>query len=298
MTGKILNVQRFCTMDGPGIRTTVFFKGCPLNCKWCHNPESQSFNDELAYDISSCVNCLRCVSACDVGCHQIKDNKHFFDRTNCVACGKCLQRGCDALKIYGKQVSACDVLTEVLKDKDYYDNSNGGVTLSGGEPLYQIEFCEELLKALKTNGISTCVETCGYVSQKSLEKTLDLVDLYLFDYKLSDEKSHLFYTGKDNRLIIDNLRFLDKKGKKIVLRCPIIPFINDNDGHFKKIGELANSLNNVIEVVVEPYHDFGVQKYARLSKDYTLDVKVPDEPSILSYVDEIKKYTNKKVVKA
>ena len=295
MKGKIFNLQRFCTMDGDGIRTTVFLKGCPLKCKWCHNPESQSVFNELGYDANNCVNCFGCVSRCKNGSHKIVDGKHVYDKTTCVGCGECLHISCSALNLYGKEVTADEVLEEVLKDKDYYDASGGGITLSGGEPFYQAEFCEELLKKTKQKGLNTCVETCGYVATSVLEKTLDYVDTYLFDFKESNPLKHVEFTGKDNELIIKNLKFLDSKNKKIVLRCPIIPNYNDRQEHFKAIGELCQSLKNVIKVAIEPYHDLGENKYFRLGKDYQVKTKSPSEDEVLTYIKDIKKYTNKKV---
>ena len=254
MVGKIFNIQRFCTMDGPGIRTTVFLKGCPLRCKWCHNPESHSLDIDLS---------------------------NFND----LAC-------------YSEEVSTDYIVEEVLKDKDYYDNSGGGVTLSGGEPFFQSEFCLELLQKLKDKGLHICVETSGYAQRQILEKSLDLVDIYLFDYKITDGDLHKKYTGVDNGLIIDNLKFLDANGKKIILRCPIIPTVNDTKEHFKGIGDISNLCKNITLVVVEPYHDLGVSKYVRLGKECEFITTPPTSESVLEYVNQIQKYTNKKVKKA
>lgn len=298
MKGKIFNLQRFCTMDGDGIRTTVFFKGCPLSCKWCHNPESQSPSFELGYDKNNCVNCFACVDRCKNNCHKALNGNHVLDRTNCSSCGECVNVNCSALSIYGKEVTVDEILTEVIKDKDYYDASGGGITISGGEPFYQVDFLEELLKKAKQLGLNTCVETCGYVSQNVLKRTLDYVDTYLFDYKETNPKKHLEFTGKDNDLIIKNLKFLDSNNKKIVLRCPIIPNYNDRLEHFKGIGELSSSLKNVIKVAIEPYHDLGEQKYARLGREYNASTTSPNKKEVQTYINEIKKFTNKKVDKA
>ena len=151
--GKILNIQRFCTSDGPGIRTTVFFKGCPLRCLWCHNPESQKGSPELMYDQSKCVSCQRCISRCAKACHSIKEGKHIFSRNDCIACGECLSPLCEALTLSGKEVLASEVLTEVLKDSIFYKTSQGGLTLSGGEPLAQSDFCVEILRLAKEKGL-------------------------------------------------------------------------------------------------------------------------------------------------
>ncbi len=270
MTANILNIQRFCTKDGPGIRTTVFFKGCPLSCLWCHNPESQSVARQLMYNSEKCLHCLRCVAACANQCHKQDSGKHTFDRTECIACGKCLSPLCEALEIAGKTVSTDEILQEVLKDALYYQNSGGGLTLSGGEPLAQWEFCKELLQKAKAHGIHTCVETCGHVTRKALEQTLPYVDLYLFDWKESNPERHKQYTGFDNQRIRDNLQFLNANQKEIVLRCPIIPTLNDREEHLLGIAELANTSKSISRIVLEPYHTLGVGKYDRLSKNYAL----------------------------
>jgi len=269
-TGTIFNIQKFSIHDGPGIRTTVFFKGCPLRCAWCHNPESQSGRAELLYNPEKCVHCLRCVARCPQGCHASTNGQHTLDRTTCAACGACQSPLCEALEIAGVEKSTDEILAEVLKDQLYYQNSGGGITLSGGEPLSQWEACLELLRGAREHGIHTCIETCGFVPRSVLEKTLPLTDLYLFDCKETDPERHRKWTGVDNQLILDNLRYLDSMGKQTVLRCPIIPSINDREEHLAKIAEIANRLQNVLQIVIEPYHTLGVSKYERMGKPYTL----------------------------
>ena len=276
MKTPILNVQRFCTKDGPGIRTTVFFKGCPLKCLWCHNPESQSPRQELMYNAEKCVHCLRCVSVCPNGCHTQSAGRHAFDRTACTACGVCLSPVCEALEMAGNAIDTDMILEEVLKDRLYYENSGGGITLSGGEPLFSAEDALALLRRAKELGLHTCVETCGFVSREQLQKTMPLIDLYLFDLKETDAKKHLEYTGVDNRLILENLAYLDEQGKSTVLRCPIIPSLNDRDDHLEGIARIANGLKHLVEIVIEPYHTLGVGKYERLDRSYAL----PDLPSL------------------
>ncbi|MBQ8849400.1 MAG: glycyl-radical enzyme activating protein [Clostridia bacterium] len=270
MNGKILNVQRFCTKDGPGIRTTVFFKGCPLECAWCHNPESQSVKGELMYNAEKCVNCLRCVDVCPQGAHSQNEGRHVFDCGVCTACGKCLSPLCEALELAGYEASADELLDEVMQDRLYYENSGGGLTLSGGEPLFQPDFCAELLEKAKARGLHVCMETCGYASREALLRCARFVDLFLFDFKESDPQQHRRHTRVDNRIIIENLRFLDALGKATVLRCPIIPDINDREDHILGIASLANSLKNITEIVIEPYHTLGVGKYERLGRAYDL----------------------------
>ena len=299
MTGKVFNIQRFCTQDGRGIRTTVFLKGCPLRCEWCHNPESQRWKSELAYSLEKCVNCLYCVNACPNGCHSVIDGKHVFNGNNCIGCAKCISPTCSALEMFGYEISADDVLAEVMKDKLFYDNSGGGITLSGGEPLLQADFCMELMKKSKEKGLHVCIETCGHAPKDVILKSAEWVDEYLFDYKLSDPDKHKKYTGVDNTLILENLKLLDTLGKSIVLRCPIIPTVNDDGEHYLKIAELGNTYQSISEIVIEPYHNFGISKYIRLGREYTLsEVNQPETEEIEKIINFIQSRTNVKTLKA
>ena len=299
MTGNILNVQRFCTHDGPGIRTTVFLKGCPLHCIWCHNPESQSRAQELLYNPEKCVNCLRCVDTCVRNRHTVTDGRHRFDRTDCAACGSCVSPLCGALELAGKVTSVDEILEEVLRDKAFYDNSGGGLTVSGGEPLYQPDFCLELLQKAKENGLHVCMETCGLCDPETLEKLAPFVDIFLFDYKETDPARHKELTGVDNAPILQNLRRLNALGRPVVLRCPMIPAVNDSEAHLEGIAALANELESITEVVVEPYHAYGASKYARLGREYALpEVKAPEGETVERWIAEIQKYTGKPVKKA
>ncbi len=249
------------------------------------------------YNAEKCVNCLRCTGVCD--CHSVKEGRHIYDSSRCTACGKCVLPLCDALEIAGREVTTEEVIAEVEKDALYYANSGGGLTLSGGEPLSSPDVCLELLKAAKENGIHTCVETCGFASRAALEKILPYVDLFLFDCKETNPSLHKEYTGVDNSLILENLRHIDSCDKEIVLRCPIIPGINDRDDHFSGIAELANSLKNVKEVVIEPYHTLGVDKYNRLSRKYALcGIDALDAAAAENYVAKIQSLTKTKVKKA
>ena len=292
MNLNILNVQRFCTKDGPGIRTTVFCKGCPLSCLWCHNPESQSAKRELMYNPEKCVHCLRCTLACPTQSHTQKNGKHCFSRVGCIACGACLSHTCEALELAGKSLSTDEILTEVLKDSLYYQNSGGGLTLSGGEPLAQWKAAKELLQKAKENGIHTAIETCGQVSRQALEETLPFTDLYLFDWKESDPVRHAQYTGVDNRLIRESLDFINANGKEIILRCPIIPTLNDREDHLLGIAELANSHACILRIVIEPYHTLGVGKYERLGKSYSLaEIPSLDREAANAFAERLKTKT-------
>jgi pyruvate formate lyase activating enzyme len=299
MNGNILNVQRFCTHDGPGIRTTVFLKGCPLHCLWCHNPESQAPKREVLYNAEKCLDCRRCLALCQQNCHTLGEDHHQYDRAGCLACGACISPLCPALELAGESASVEAVLEEVLKDKAFYDNSGGGLTLSGGEPLYQAEFCLALLSAAKENGLHVCVETCGLASPEILEKLAPLVDIFLFDYKETDPERHKEYTGVENTQILQNLRLLNELGKQIVLRCPIIPTLNDREDHFKGIAALAEELEQVTEICVEPYHAYGSGKYRRLGRAYALpQIEAPDAATVDAWIKSIASSTQKPVKKA
>ena len=300
MIGTIFNIQKFCINDGPGIRTTVFFKGCPLNCAWCHNPESKSVKPELLYSPDKCIMCGACAVACKTGAHAFSESGHTLDRALCVACGACADVcPTSALEISGYQKSVEDVIREVMKDKIFYDNSGGGMTLSGGEPMAQLGFAEALLSEAKKNGLHTAIETCGFSKTENYERILPLVDLFLFDWKISDPELHKKYTGVDNALIEKNLRFISASGGKIVLRCPIIPTVNDTDSHFAKIADLAEELDGILSVDVEPYHPLGIGKAQRLGKDVAFEeLGIPEKSVVDGWIEKIQKMTSKVVKKA
>ena len=266
--GFIFKIQRFALHDGPGIRTVVFFKGCNLACDWCSNPESQNMYPQLLYDVDKCIHCLDCVSVCPSGALSSKEGNLHLDRSFCNACGDCTEV-CrqEALSISGRKVSIQDVMAEVVKDFDYYQNSGGGLTLSGGEPLIQFPFAIELLKEAKRHQIHTCIETAGHINPGHMEAIASFTDLFLFDYKLSDQGLHLQYTGVKNHLILDNLELLDKSGSDIILRCPIIPGINDTQKHFQGIADVSNRYHSIRSVEIMPYHNYGNFKYKQLGRE-------------------------------
>lgn len=299
MKGKIFDIQKFCTNDGPGIRTTVFFKGCPLKCVWCHNPESQSYNFEIAYNFEKCINCGKCAAACPNGCHTSENNTHHFNKSRCTACGNCITPLCSALSHYGNLKDTDEIIEDVMRDKPFYDNSGGGITLSGGEPFAQPDFCIELLKKSKENGLHTCIETAGFASRDVIEKSLEYVDIFLFDFKETNPRNHKKFIGQDNEIILKNLRFISNSGGKIILRCPIIPDFNDREEHFRGIAEIANKLDGITEIQIEPYHNLGSGKYSALGMDYLLkDKKMPENDLVEKWIDNIQKQTSKKVSKA
>lgn len=259
--GSIFNILRSSVYDGPGIRTTVFFKGCPLRCKWCHNPESWSSEPQLYFNREKCVDCMACVDVCPTGAHQINENKHIVKFGLCITCGKCINI-ChyDAVSIFGYEQDADGIFKEIERDRVFYDMSGGGVTLSGGEPMLQLKMVLELLKKCKENNINTCVETCGYVPQKSYKAVLPYIDTFLFDYKDTVSTRHREFTGVANELILSNLDYLYKQHADIILRCPMIPGINDTKEHFKGIADLANKYPLLRGIEILPYHNMGVSK--------------------------------------
>lgn len=278
---KVVDIKRFATHDGDGIRTTVFLKGCPLKCVWCHNPESISEKVQLAYYSHKCINCGMCINVCENKAHTTVDGKHVFYRSLCTACGKC-EETCfgDALKIYGKEYSADELLPILIEDKDFYDNSGGGVTLSGGECLIHADFCEDLLKKLKEENINTAVDTCGFVSKKAFDKVMPYTDVFLYDIKAFDEDVHIKCTGKSNKIILENLKYLDECGKKIEIRIPYVP--EYNSAEINKIFDFLKTLKNIVKIRVLPYHNYAASKYEALSLKNTLPEKLP-------YEEEIKK---------
>lgn len=271
MKGTIFNIQRFCTNDGPGIRTVVFMKGCPLKCIWCHNPESQRTQPEIMYYQNKCTGCQRCVG-------QIENNPDFV----------CYHK---AKEWCGKLVSSEEILEEVIKDKIFYDNSGGGITLSGGEPLYQFAFSMEILQRAKQAGIHTAIETCGFVATDRLKQIAEFIDVFLFDYKETDAELHKKFTGQDNTLILKNLEMLDSLGKEIILRCPIIPTCNDRQEHFEGICTLANTLQKITRIDIEPYHVLGEGKYDALGREKTSFPVFSDE-KITDIIQLIQKGTS------
>lgn len=297
--GTIFNIQRFCINDGPGIRTTVFLKGCMLDCKWCHNPESKQSKPQIMLHIEKCIGCGECTSACPLQLHSFAGAVHIFLRDKCITCGACAETCIDALELCGSEKSVDEIMEEVLKDKAFYKNSGGGMTLSGGEPFMQHEFALELLKAAKEQNIHTCIETCGYVASDILEKFIPYVDIFLWDVKETDDERHKQYTGVSNERIINNLKLLNEHGASVVLRCPIIPGYNLRDGHLHAIGELAESLECVTRVDVEPYHPLGSSKSQALGIDYPLgDTGFVEDSEVARIISVISSKTAKKVRKA
>lgn len=269
----VFDLQRFALHDGPGIRTTVFLKGCPLDCVWCHNPESKKGESQLGYLEKNCTKCGRCQSVCTEGVHQIcAEGKHEIDYKKCVQCGKCVEKCFQhALKIYGQKRSIDEILEIVMKDKDFYGRSGGGITISGGEPMLQFEGLLSLLKKAKGLGLHVCLDTSGQAAREKYLEVAKYVDVFLYDYKLTEADAHKRYTGVDNRRILENLKVLCENGNEIHLRCPIIPGINDNEEHYKGIARLSHMYKNgITRVNLMMYHDMAKGKVRQIGEAYVL----------------------------
>ena len=288
VNGMIFGIQHFSIHDGPGIRTTVFMKGCPLRCLWCHNPEGMDRRPVLSFTPGKCVGCGQCFRICPK-VHQMADGQHGIDRSQCDACGKCARECCGkALEIVGRETSAAEVVAEVLRDESYYQTSGGGITLSGGEPLAQVEFARALLKLSKDAGLHCALETNGCAPYDSLEPLLPLIDLILFDYKETDPEKHRLYTGQRNEFILERLRSLHDAGARIVLRCPIIPGLNDREDHFAAIAQMTRELGNLVGAQIMPYHRLGGAKAARMGLEPQHEYEQPEESTIRQWKRSIR----------
>ena len=268
--GIIFNIQRYSIHDGPGIRTTVFLKGCPLRCKWCSNPESINPFPELFLRRDRCDQCKLCIEICSPNAIFFDCNTIQINRSKCNLCMKCIEVcPLDVINSTGKKVSIDDIISEVMQDELFYNNSGGGVTISGGEPLYQIEFTLNLLKEFKKKSLHTTLDTTGYIKGKDFEKILPYTDLILFDIKHLDSKIHQKYTGIPNETILDNFERCLKHNQKIWVRVPIIPNFNDSIQYIETLAKfLSNKLIDKVSLL--KYHEWGKHKYKFLDRDYPL----------------------------
>lgn len=288
MTGHIYNIQRFSVHDGPGIRTTVFLKGCPLSCKWCHNPESQTRKSVLMYNRKKCIGCFDCLSNCpnaaltkELDSRGAETGLLQLERNRCISCGTC-SKACpaEAIDLLGRPMTVDEIMTEVRKDQSFYKSSGGGVTISGGEPFQQSEFTLELVKALKRENYHVTLDTSGYVDFSVLQSFIDYVDLFLYDVKHVDSKKHYDYTGVNNTLILRNLKKLSRHGCRIWARLPLIPSFNDEETELHEIAFSISDLR-VEKVCILPYHGIASGKYVQLNKTYELvGVKSPSQSDI------------------
>ncbi|MBQ4112962.1 MAG: glycyl-radical enzyme activating protein [Clostridia bacterium] len=259
ITLPVTEIQRFCMRDGPGVRTVVFFKGCPLRCAWCHNPEAQRGGQEILFYESRCIYCGACVSACPTGAHSLHPER-VFDRAKCVACGRCADVCCtEALKTAKRDMTVEEILRIVLRDKSFYGEV-GGITLSGGEPMNHPAGVLTLLGAAKDAGITTALETCGEFPYAFVPLLAKVTDLFLWDVKDTDDERHKTYTGVSNRRILDNLKLCDRVGGKTRLRCILVAGVNTVESHYEALAELALSLSHCEGVEFLPYHAYAGSK--------------------------------------
>lgn len=263
--GILLEPKRFAVHDGPGVRTTFFTKGCPLKCVWCHNPESIDRRISLAYMAHKCINCGECVDSCSADAHFMQADKHFFDFAKCTSCMNCADVCLGkALKIYGKKISVSEALQIALEDVDFYEESGGGVTISGGEPLLQSEFTLAFLAELKKNNIHTALDTCCFVSQEKLAAALPVTDIFLVDFKHFDSEKHRALTGQGNEIIKDNLRFLAQNNAQIEIRIPFVPSYNDDDENMENTAVFLLEIG-IKNIRLLAYHDMARSKYLSLN---------------------------------
>ena len=293
LEGVVFDVKRFAVHDGPGIRTTVFLKGCSLRCVWCHNPEAIDHTPEIMTRPERCIRCGTCLDVCPNGAHQVVvTGEHVYQRELCTRCGRCVE-ACyaGALEMVGKRVSVADVMAVLREDSAFYESSGGGVTLSGGEPLVQSDFIAALLRTCKAEGFHTAIDTCGHVAWRIFRKVLPYVDLVLCDLKHISPQRHRQYTGASNRLILNNLRRLSDKGIPVEIRMLIVPTINDSRGFIERSARFLASLDNITVVRLLPYHCLAGSKYRNLGRENTLpEIPLSDASPIQQIASWIEEY--------
>jgi len=274
MHGRLLDIKRMAVHDGPGIRTTVFLKGCPLACRWCHNPESISPEPEIGFLKRKCLGCGKCAEVCPTGAHVFDSGTHLLNHELCTVCGECVD-AClvDALEYYGREVSIDEVVEAVLEDQTFYIQSGGGCTMSGGEPLLQASFCAEVFEALRAESVHCAIDTSGVATWETFEAVLPQTDLFLYDVKHTDERVHREHTGSSCRRALENLERLSACGVPIEIRIPVIPGFNADEGSMAAMGKLLRALPNIVGVRLLPYH-LARSKYETVGHADTM----PDVP--------------------
>ena len=290
MEGNIFNIQKYCIHDGPGIRTTVFFKGCNLRCFWCHNPESLRIEPQLQLFLDKCIGCGKCFAVCPTGAHRMMGTNHEFLQELCNGCGKCADV-CyvEALVLRGRSVSVKEVIDEVEKDRPYYETSGGGVTFSGGEPLIQKDFLLCLLRECKAAGLHTAVDTAGNVPKETIEAAMPFVDLWLYDIKMLDEAKHREATGAGNSRILENIKMLAALDKEIIVRVTVVPGVNDNQAEMESIAGFISGLKTVKHVELLPFHRMAGGKYQSLGMEYRAEgLEPPASESLQAYAEIFK----------
>ena len=287
---RYIDIKRFAVHDGPGIRTTLFLKGCSLRCIWCHNPESRFMQPELAIHYPKCTCCGECAKVCS--CHKIVNGVHEFDRADCKACGKCTE-ACPsgALELFGKTITMDEAADKLLEDRIFYADG-GGITLSGGEPLLHCRFCAELLKKMKDEGIQGAVDTCGNVPWTAFETVLPFTDMFLYDFKCADSEKHRKLTGSPNELILENLKKLDLTGKEIEIRMIMVPEHNMSEDDLNAAGKFLSAFKHISAVRLLSYHSLARSKFKAVGHPDTMpDVPSPDAEALEKCAEILRSYS-------
>jgi len=287
MQGIITDIQRFSVHDGPGIRTTVFLKGCNLRCAWCHNPETLHPGPELQVLPDKCIDCKACLEACPQGAHEVTGGRRVFHRDRCTACGACAA-ACysGALVLVGRRMAADEVMAEVLEDRVFYETSGGGVTVSGGEPLSQREFARGILDRAKQEHLHTAVDTNLASPWQDVAALLPVADLFLVDVKMMDSARHTRWTGAPNALVLENARRLSREGVRMVVRTPVVPGVNDTVEQIGAVADFIRAFPNLEYYELLPYHPLGTGKYRSLGMDYAMEGLTPPKPDTMQALAE------------
>jgi pyruvate formate lyase activating enzyme len=290
--GCVFNIQRMAVDDGPGIRTVVFLKGCKMYCFWCHNPESWKDSPEIQYYPERCIGCRACEYVCPKNLHRFENDTHKFIREECTACGTCVDAcPADSLVLAGEMMTVDEVVKEAKRDLPFFKRTNGGVTISGGEPLNQPDFTFSLLKRLKEDGVNTAVESSFCVEWDIIERIIKYVDYFLIDIKIGNSNKHRKIIGIPNELIINNIKLLDETGAKYCIRTPIIPGVNDNKDSMSEICDIVKQLKNIEYIELMPYHSMGENKYTSLGLERKfIGMKAPEKEQLDTLAHEFSKH--------